>query len=177
MSARLELNRPAWAPSNAQRAGREHRDLNQMEIECLFRNFGRQNLVAPLREACEARAPGTPAPALARDQCLAALELQEQWNAWFAARDQLRSEIRRGRELLEQVRKDIAALRKDLEEWPVYERVCGINPLPEYTQALATKERIEGFLPDWISRQETQLLAITSKMEACARENGLEHLL
>ncbi len=75
------------------------------------------------------------------------------------------------------MQRDLAVLRGRLEDWPACERICGLNQLPEYMQSLAASERIEQFLPGWLKRREERLHALGRKMERCARQNGLEHLL
>ncbi len=147
------------------------------EAESLFRNMDPRDLVAPLRTAQAAIAQ---APALAEEtarEIEVALRLQENWEAWLAAREMLRNEVQRGRECLEQVRRELQELRWKLEAWPAYERICGHNPLAHYLQSLDAKERIERFLPAWLEQREEQLAALNTKMATCARQNGLEHLL
>lgn len=153
------------------------RNSSEMELECLFQNLDQKNLVAPLRKAHAALAQSGRSRKKTVQQCRSALALQEQWNAWLAQRDQLRNEIKRGRECLEQTRKDLAAVHGGLEDWTGYERICGKNPLCDYMQTLAAKERVEQFLPDWLKRREEQLKVISRKLEHCAKQNGLEHLL
>jgi hypothetical protein len=152
------------------------RNPSEIQIESLCSNFEQRNLVAPLREAHAALAR-TEHSKEGEEKRQAALALQEQWNTWFVQREQLRGEIKRGKELLEQVQGELAALRTHLEEWPAYERICGKNPLFDYLHSIWIKERIEQFLPAWVKRREDQLNAIHSKMELCAKQNGLEHLL
>jgi len=106
----------------------------------------------------------------------AASALQEQWNSWLTKRDQMRTEIKRGRELLEQIQRELAVLRARLDEWAGYEVVCGKNPLSEYMQAIATKERIEQYLPVWLKRREEQLQALDRQMEHNAARSGAEQL-
>ena len=91
--------------------------------------------------------------------------LPEQSDAWFAKRDKMRSEIKRGRECLEQVKSELAALRARLDEWPGYELICGNNPMPDYMQAIAAKERIEQFLPGWLKDREAQLQALDLQID------------
>jgi hypothetical protein len=146
-----------------------------IEIESLFRNFDQKNLVAPLREVHEVRSHRANGGSEAKHR--AALDLQEKWEGWLVQRELLRNEIKRGKELLEQTQRELAALRGRLEEWPGYERVCGKNPLLDYMQAIIAHERLEQFLPVWLQRRETQLRSLSRTLENCARENGLEHLL
>jgi hypothetical protein len=77
----------------------------------------------------------------------------------------MRTEIKRGWELLEQVQRELAVLRARLDEWAGYEVVCGKNPLSEYMQAIAAKERIEQYLPVWLKRREEQLHALDRQIE------------
>ena len=147
----------------------------EIEIESLFRNFDHRNLVAPLREVHAVRSHRAPDGSVEKQR--AALDLQEKWEGWLVQRELLRSEIKRGKELLEQTKRELAGLRGRLEEWPDYERVCGKNPLLDYMQAIIAHERLEQFLPVWLQRRETQLTSLSRTLENCARENGLEHLL
>jgi len=103
--------------------------------------------------------------------------LQEKWEGWLVRRELLRNEIKRGKEVLDQVRQELAETREQIEEWPSFERICGKNPLMDYMQLLSGKERIEQFLPQWLERKESQLTGLDQQMERCAKENGLEHLL
>ncbi len=153
------------------------KNLSEIEMECVFRNANQDHLVTPLRQALEATTRVAHSTEQAEQQRRSALALQEQWDTLFAQREQLRIELRRGGELLEQVQEELATQRACLEDWPLYERVCGHNPLPDYMQSLLVKERMEQFLPGWLSRREESLKALQRKMEHCAKENGLEHLL
>ncbi len=177
MSARMHLEAVSW--NAAGHAGTEAAALNvtETQIEALFRNFDQRNLVAALREIRRHKQAPESSPTAAAEQRREAVALQEQWEAWLARREQLRSEIKRGTEALEQVRAELESLRNRLEDWTGYERICGRNPLPEYMQRLEAKERIEQFLPGWLQRRQTELRAVTSELELCARQNGLEHLL
>jgi hypothetical protein len=177
MSARLEVDLTDWNTLESLNGQGPARPRSEIEVESLFRNFDQRNLVAPLREVRAGL--GQPAPAVEGGEAKrqAALALQDQWNTWFTERELLRSELKRGTECLEQIQKELTLLRGRLEEWTAYERICGKNPLLEYMQALAAKERIEQFLPGWMKRKEEQLRVVDTQMLACARQNGLEHLL
>jgi hypothetical protein len=59
----------------------------------------------------------------------------------------------------------LATLRSRLEEWPGYETVCGKNPLSEYMQTIAAKERIEQYLPVWLKRREEELHSLSREIE------------
>ena len=98
------------------------------------------------------------------------LELMGRWNAEQDRCERLRTEIKRGKEYLEQVKEDLAEQRARLEEWPAYERSCGQNPLAHYTQALMVNERIAAFLPDWLERHERAFQAAQSQLDALTRE-------
>ncbi len=175
MSARTE--RQSWDGLESITPAGPGRDRTDVEVECLFSNTDQQNLVAALREArAVAGHPEQPATAI-REKRRAALALQEQWDAWFGERDLLRSEIKRGKECLEQVQKELAAIRSRLDEWTAFERVCGKNPLCEYMHALTVHERLEQFLPGWLERREQRLQTVDRQMRSCAKQNGLEHLL
>lgn len=171
MSARMELETLKWsgagAPANCEA-------LTEVEMQSLLRNLDQRNLVTPLREA---QAVCGHHGAHAAERRRAALALQQQWNDWLSQRELLRGDIKRGRELLEHTRRELAELRSDLDDWAGYERICGHNPLLEHMQSLSAKEQIEQFLPGWLQRREAQLHALNHQMEQCARQNGLEHLL
>ena len=146
MSARMETEQVNWESRIVPET--KERALVESEIEC--------------------RSGAKP-----EDNGRTALALQEQWDVWFAKRDQMRSEIKRGWEFLEQVQRELAVLRTRLDEWPGYEVVCGKNPLSEYMQAIAAKERIEQYLPSWLKRREEQLHALNRQLEHCARNNSV----
>jgi hypothetical protein len=153
------------------------RDLSAFQVESLIRNSDRRNVVASLREAHAALAENEPRQSVEVGKRWKALALQEQWDNWVAERDQLRSEIRRGWECLDQVERELDLLHSRLEEWPAYERVCGRNPLLECIQAIAAQEHIQQFLPVWLKRREEQLQALTQRMSRWAKEHDVEHLV
>jgi hypothetical protein len=171
MSATLQVEPINWN----QTLGGIARNPSEIEVACLIRNLDQKNLVAPLREAALANI--APSREAAEKKRRAALALQEQWDGCVAQRELLRNEIKRGKECLEQVQTELAGVRERLEDWADFERICGVNPLPEYMQSLSAKERIEQFLPGWVKRREARLEALERQMERSARENGLEHLL
>ncbi len=173
----MEMETVDWEEAERNRWETSGKDPSEIQLECLLRNAERQNLVAPLRDAHAPEANAVQPREQAEENRRAALALQEQWNTWLAQRDLLRTEIKRGKECLEQIEKELAALRVRLEEWPSYERHCGVNPLLDYAQSISAKERLQKFLPDWIRRREQQLAALTGNLERCAKQNGLEHLL
>lgn len=173
----MEIEPMTWEGMGQIERDNAGRDLSAVQLECLVRNSDNRNLVAPLRQAHAALGETARAELATEDKRKAALALQERWDRWFEQREQLRSEIKRGRECLEQVQKELALLRARLEDWPSYERICGRNPLPESMQSILAKERVEEFLPGWLRRREDQLHALGRKMEQYAREDGVEHLL
>jgi hypothetical protein len=146
--------------------------LSEIEVEHLVRTAQKNELVhlLPVQSETE-RVEG----ALEQKQ-RAALALEEQWSSWFSKRDQMRTEIKRGWELLEQVQRELAVLRARLDEWAGYEVVCGKNPLSEYMQAIAAKERIEQYLPAWLKRREEQLHALDRQMQHHAARGAVEQL-
>ena len=147
------------------------------EAESLLHNVDAHNIVAPLREVRTTMADGVPFSEETAGKLQGALHLQKQWQAWAAERESLRKETQRGRQCMQETCRDLAALRTRLADWSNFELVCGYNPLPDLVQAIIVRERIEKFLPGWLERRETRLAAVTHKMETCAKENGLEHLL
>jgi hypothetical protein len=147
------------------------------EAQSFLRNNDPRNLVAPLRQAKFVLADTAALPAQTARELQQAVLLQDQWEALLAERELLRNDIQRGREGLNEVRRDLITLWAQLAEWPAYERICGHNPLPDLVQSISVRERIEEFLPGWIARREDQLATLNLKMEACAQNNGLAHLL
>jgi hypothetical protein len=177
MSARMEVETVRWdtlEPVTKQEAGKL---LSEVEVESFFRNFDQRDLVAPLREVHEALSQAVPRTADAEDATRAALAVQARWDAYLVRREQLKAEIKRGREYLEINQNDLGALRAGLENWAAYEEICGKNPLCEYMQSIFAREQIAQFLPAWLNRREEQLEALVREMELCAKQNGLEHLL
>ena len=150
------------------------RDMLEVQLESMLRNADGRQLIAPLLRAQAEPSTGHRQARTTRGQCRAALQLQEQWNAWADQRESLRNDLKRGKECLHQIQKDLRSIRQALEDWSAYERVCGRNPLLEYMQSLETKERLQQFLPHWLARREAQLASVTRQMEKCAKEHGLE---
>ncbi len=177
MSARMESEAISWNHADTLNTEVSLQDPSEIQVELLFKNFDQRNLVAPLREVRAARSKAANSAPAAGEKRREALALQEQWERWLVERELLRNELKRGKELLEQTRKELTILRSNLEDWPGYERVCGKNPLPDYMQTLCAQERIEQFLPGWLQRREAKLAKVTRDLEECARNNGLEHLL
>ena len=174
---RTETELQTWNHVNEiekNRADRALMDLTAAELQSLLRNIDRTQLVAPLREA---QASDDASLLQSGEKQRAALALQERWNSWLVEREVLREEIKRGKECFEQVQEDLAATRASLEDWARYERQCGKNPLFSSTQSLDARERVEQFLPGWLSRREEQLRILTHEMQLFAREHGMEHLL
>ena len=151
--------------------------LSEVEIESLVHNFDEKNLVAPLRQIHASSNNGKARKTASHNQRRAAVALQHKWQSWLVQRDLLRTQIKRGKDCLQQTRKELVAARNDLEDWPAYERICGKNPLIDYMVTLSAKERIAKFLPGWLKRQQAQLNTLNRKIGLCARENELEHLL
>jgi len=151
-------------------------DLTAAELQSLLRNMDRKDLVPPLREVQASAEKDQSRPDVGEKR-RAALALQERWNSWLLEREMLREEIKRGRECLEQVQEDLAKTRAGLEDWARYERQCGQNPLFSSTESLGARERVEQFLPGWLSRREEQLRSLSVEMGRFAREHGMEHLV
>jgi len=152
-------------------------DLTAAELQSLLRNMDRKDLVPPLREAQASPAALDGIHPDAGQKRRAALALQERWNSWLLEREVLREEIKRGRECLAQVQEELAKTRAGLEDWVLYERQCGKNPLFSSTESLGARERVEQFLPGWLRRREERLRGLSHEMEMFAREHGMEHLL
>jgi chromosome segregation ATPase len=148
--------------------------LLEAQLEVFLRNADEKNLVAPLRAAQAKLASAQSRPDEAKLEGRAALELQQQWNSWMDERELLKNEIKRGNECLAQIQDDLADTRDRLEEWAAYERHCGKNPLFDFMQTIAIKERLERFLPRWLARREAQLERLNRNIELCACEHGLD---
>jgi hypothetical protein len=156
----------------------EDRRLDEVKLKAasILPGFDAKSLVMAVDSASPLRAAHKPSRC-AGDARRNTLAVQEQWCAWLDDRERLKSEIRRGQECLAQAQRELAELREQLEEWPIYENVCGRNPLADYMQALTAKEQIGKFLPVWLKRRERQLQEINRKLERRARQQGWEHLL
>ena len=176
MSAKMEVETVSWEETERIALEASSNDLSAIEIEALLSNIDEKNLIAPLREAQAAigRAGAVKGDSAAKRR--EALALQEQWNKWLVEREVLREEIKRGKECLEQVREELAATRARLEDWAQYEKECGKNPLARYIQALGVNERLEKFLPEWITRREDKLASLGREMEFWGKENGIQDL-
>src|SRR6266550_1506978 len=175
MSARTEVETANWQQTQLQQRGKN--DLREIQIESFLRNADETKLVPHLKEARARLAQENEPSETLGENRHEAVALQEQWDSWLAQREALREEIKCGTECLDQVRRDLAITRQQMEEWPAYEWHCGRNPLPEFVHSIWTSEQIEQFLPGWLLRQEEKLNALNREMEACARQSGLEHLL
>ena len=169
MSAKIEVEPLNWEAL-------ENLSPTQMQIQCLLRNSDKADLVAPLREMHAGERAQVSAGSGDANYS-AALAQQERWTSGLREREQLQTDLKRGREFLEQIRRELAGLKNGAEDWTAFERVCGKNPLADYMESVATRERIEKFLPAWLERREQQLLALNRDLEQCAKENGLEHLV
>ena len=177
MSARLQTETVSWEQGERLASERPLKLASETELESLFRNFDQKDLVAPLREIHKAQAEMAGSPEGSEVRRRAALQLQQHWEELLVQRELLRSEIKRGKEILEQLQRDLGKLRSRLDDWPGFERVCGKNPLLDYMQAIAAHEKVEQFLPAWLNRREAQLANLIVNLEETARETGLEHLL
>ena len=144
--------------------------LSEIEVEHLVRRAKKDGLPSSLSAQAEAEKSDR------EQKRRGGSGLEEQRNSLFSKRDKMRSEIKRGWELLEQVQRELAVLRARLDEWAGYEVVCGKNPLSDYMQAIAAKERIEQYLPVWLKRREEQLQALDRQIEHNAVREGIEQL-
>jgi hypothetical protein len=177
MSARMEPQTVTWEQVDTLPPDIALTEPTQTELESLFRNFDHKNLVAPLREVRAAQAQFETAVEGSEEQHRAALDLQQRWESWLVQREVLRSELKRGKEALEQSRGELTLLRGRLEDWTRFESVCGKNPLVDYMGSIVAHEKLQEFLPGWLKRKEAQLQSLNQSLEDCARENDLEHLL
>src|SRR5947209_1163157 len=163
MSARTEVETANWQQKQLQQ--------REIQIESFLRNADETKLVPDLKEARARLAQKSEPRETLGENRREAVALQEQWDCWLAQREALRGEIKRGAECLDQVRRDLAITRQQMEEWPAYEWHCGRNPLPEFIHSIWTSEQIEQFLPGWLLRQKEKLDALNRQMEACARQS------
>ena len=147
------------------------------EAAALVQNIDPHDLVAPLREVRTMLDDGAPLTQERASKVAGALTLQNLWQDWVAEREQLMAEFQRGSQCLQETRAELAQLRAKLADWSTHEVICGHNPLPELVQTIIVKEQIEKLLPSWLDERQLRLATVTRKMEACAKENGLEHLL
>jgi hypothetical protein len=145
----------------AESTSSEGRALSEIELQEFVRTAQNNELPPPLWLETAPERSASPSEQKRRGAAIS----PELWNSWFSKRDQMRTEIKRGWELLEQVQRELAVLRARLDEWAGYEVVCGKNPLSEYMQAIAAKERIEQYLPVWLKRREEQLHALDRQIE------------
>ena len=165
----MQIDPLNWNSSNAINIG----NVSDMEVECFFDNLEQSKLLEPRQRSRDKT--GRKAVAKAGVQGNRGIgELEQRWNSWLFQRDRLRTQIKRGEECLEQVRRELASTRADLEEWPDYEQICGKNPLNDYFQSIAAKEQIAKFLPTWLKRQQTQLQGLNRKISQFARQKGRE---
>jgi hypothetical protein len=168
MSARMETEPVSWESAEGTRGEAKALGEIAVELDRAVRTAQKNDLAHPL---------GPQQPGDTSDQKHRAVAARdEQYSSWSAQRDQMRTEIKRGRELLEQVQRELALLRARLDDWARYEVVCGKNPLSEYMQAIAAKERIEQYLPVWLKRREEQLHALDRQMQHNAVRASVERL-
>ncbi len=147
----------------------------ESELDPLFPPFEDSAILELLRQVHTVHTPGSaldPATKKRRGS-----DLQAQWQDWLAERDQLQFEIKRGREFLQQVQKELTLARKGLEDWANSERLNGRNPLLGYTQAIVVRERVEQFLAGWLATREERLKELRQEMEQYAQKHGLQKLL
>ncbi|HYV28658.1 MAG TPA: hypothetical protein VFA77_14065 [Candidatus Eisenbacteria bacterium] len=167
MSARMETEPVSW--NQTERGNRESKEkaLSEIEVEDFMRGVESEKRGAPLRDLC-----GSETDSEHRARQLDERSAQEQWHSRFARCEQMRTEIKRGRELLQQVQTELETLRSRLDEWTGYETVCGKNPLSDYMQTIAAKERIEQYLPVWLKRREEELHSLNREIERGAHQGG-----
>jgi hypothetical protein len=161
MSARKQIEPLPWNPQASAAYGLE--PAGELGLGCVGHGQPKRAAITPLL-ASQANGPEGEAVEPLRGAGVAASEQSEHWRA---QREVLRGEIKRGRECLEETERELVSLRNRLEEWPAYERICGRNPLQDYMQVLAAKERIAQFLPGWLTRREAQLRVLSAQLERC----------
>lgn len=165
MSARIELKPVSWHPLPPTQVEITAKQINDMQLETLT-NLDRSSGIPALPDL--QRKPDARATSEAKHRTESGREADR--NTRLIQREMLHSQIKRGEEYLEQVRKELAAVRADLEQWTEYERICGRNPLADYLQSISTKEQIAKFLPGWLKRQREQLQSLSRKMGAPGRK-------
>lgn len=84
--------------------------------------------------------------------------------------DQLRNEIRRGKEYLQQLQKNLDESRTSLEQWNRYELISSIHPLDHLIETMSLQERTQQFLVGWLKRQEQKLAKVTEDIESRIRK-------
>ena len=166
MSARTELKSLNWDALNPAQVDITAKLTNDMDLETVFGNYGSSSKIPRLADSPGkmGRKPNARAARGAAGRTSAAHA--HSGGGWDVQRELLVSQIKRGEECLDQIRRDLAAVRADLEEWPAYERICGRNPLADYLQSISAKEQIVKFLPGWLKRQRQQLQNLNRKMES-----------
>jgi len=139
-----------------------------MDVETLLTNFNPADAIPalPVLQASAVRKPNSKATRDAKNR--RGFAQQKATNSLANQHEVLLSQIKRGEECLDQIRRELATTQADLEEWPAYERICGANPLADYLQSIAAKEQIVKFLPGWLKRQREQLQNLNRKMAAGA---------
>lgn len=168
----METEPVSWESAEGTRGEVKALSEIAVELDRAVRTAQKNDLAHPLGPQVEAEQPGDTSDQKRR--VVAARD--EQYSSWSAQRDQMRTEIKRGRELLEQVQRELALLRARLDDWARYEVVCGKNPLSEYMQAIAAKERIEQYLPVWLKQREEQLHALDRQMQHNTVRASVERL-
>jgi hypothetical protein len=164
MSARTDIK--PWYPLPPAQLETAAVNQSDMKSEIFFANLdsSEAEAVSSLPQA-QTKLPRKPdARVGSENKSPRTARLQE--NSGPHQRELLLSQIKRGEECLNQVRKDLETMRTDLEEWVEYERVCGRNPLIDYLQSISAKERIARFLPEWLKRQRDRLQNLERNMQA-----------
>src|SRR5947209_4104291 len=101
MSASLQVEREHWKNGGRFACSGIGADPSIIEMERFFRNADQNKIVAPLREARAAQAKEQRPKRSTEEKRRAALALQQRWNGWLQEREQVRNDIKRGKECLE----------------------------------------------------------------------------
>jgi hypothetical protein len=146
--------------------------ISEIHMESYFNNTAASELLEQKRKHHENPNRKLIAKSAAEEKTQFERAIDPQWSSWVLECELLRNHIKRGQECLEQVRTELAAARTELEDWPAYEQICGVNPLREYFQEIAAKEQIAKFLPGWLRRQENKLQNLKRKMNRLRNEKA-----
>lgn len=95
-----------------------------------------------------------------------AIEPLDERGSLMQGRDLLATEIKRGKEYLERIQKELNDSRSSLEHWSRYEQICSAHPLDHLIEVMSLQEKTQQFLIDWLQRQEQKRATIVAQLEA-----------
>jgi hypothetical protein len=149
---------------------REKHDLKPFDSKKLEPDRGRR--FGALRPEELFSAPGTESFIHSKRESKPPVELLEQRESLSKRRDLLFTEIKRGKDYLQQVQKDLSDSRASLEQWSRYEQICSAHPLDYLIQTMTLQERTQQFLVGWLQRQGQKLAAIKQRLESLPKLDG-----